>query len=239
MFRVRSRMRSMLMRASARARGPPGQECTPRPKAMCDWAFSRSRRNSAGHSKRRGSRLAAPLRSITGVPAAMSTPATVVDRVVRRKSVFTGLSMRSASSMKLGILSLCSRSSSWSSGCRARCRMRVGEEPGGGLLAGGEQEGGGAHDGGDLGRGAVGVGGEGQVGEHVLAGRRRDGPRGSRRSSRRARPAGSAARRAGCRRRPRRRPCSGRSPRGTAGAPSRAPRGGRRRPAWRRAARRR
>ena len=34
MFRVRSRMRSMLTRPSARAKGPPGQEWAPRPKAM-------------------------------------------------------------------------------------------------------------------------------------------------------------------------------------------------------------
>ncbi len=85
-----------------------------------DLGVGRSSRNSAGHSNRRGSRLAAPLRSMTGVPAAMSTPATVVGRRARRKSAFTGLSMRSASSMKSGIRSWWARSSSWSSGYSAR-----------------------------------------------------------------------------------------------------------------------
>ena len=83
-------------------------------------AFGRSSRNSAGHSNRRGSRLAAPLSSITGVPAGMSTPPTVVARRARRKSAFTGLSMRSASSMKSGMRSRWARSSSWSSGYSAR-----------------------------------------------------------------------------------------------------------------------
>ena len=78
MSRIRSRMRSMLTRPSARANGPPGQEWAPRPKAMCSLALGRSSRNSAGHSNRRGSRLAAPLRSITGVPGAISTPPTDV-----------------------------------------------------------------------------------------------------------------------------------------------------------------
>ena len=69
MSRIRSRMRSRLTRPSARASGPPGQEWAPRPNAMCACALARSMRNSAGHSKRRGSRLAAPFSSMTGVPA--------------------------------------------------------------------------------------------------------------------------------------------------------------------------
>ena len=59
----------MLTRPSARAKGPPGQAWTPRPKAMCTLALGRSIRNSAGHSNCRGSRLAAPFSSMTGVPA--------------------------------------------------------------------------------------------------------------------------------------------------------------------------
>jgi hypothetical protein len=55
-----------------------------------------------------------------GVPGAMSTPPIVVARRARRKSAFTGLSMRRASSMKLGMSSGFARSSSWSSGYSAR-----------------------------------------------------------------------------------------------------------------------
>ena len=117
---MRSRMRSMLMRPSARASGAPGHEWMPRPNAMCSLVFGRSTRNSAGHSNRRGSRFAAPLSSITGVPAAMSTPPIVVARRASRKSAFTGLSIRSASSMKSGMRSRCARSSSCSSGYSAR-----------------------------------------------------------------------------------------------------------------------
>ena len=68
----------MLTRVSMRASGPPGQLWTPRPKARCSRALPRSTRNSAGSSKRRGSRLAAPLSTIRVAPAGMSTPATVV-----------------------------------------------------------------------------------------------------------------------------------------------------------------
>src|SRR3546814_3220973 len=88
---------------------------------MCDCALARSRRSAAGHANRRGSRLAAPLSIIRGVPAATRTPPTVVVCVVSRKSVFTGLSTRSTSSRKSGILLRSSRSWSCISGCSARC----------------------------------------------------------------------------------------------------------------------
>src|SRR5437588_606495 len=42
MSRIRSRMRSMLMRPSVRAKGPPGQEWAPRPKARCSLEFGRA-----------------------------------------------------------------------------------------------------------------------------------------------------------------------------------------------------
>ena len=98
----------------------------------------------------------------------MSTPATVVERWARRKSVFTGLSSRSTSSRKPGIRSWSVRSSSCSSGWSGQVPQGVGETVGG-LLAGGEQEGRRPHDRGDLRRAAVGVGREREVGEHVLA----------------------------------------------------------------------
>ncbi len=132
-------------------------------------ALSRSRWNSAGHSKRRGSRLAAPFSSITGVPAGISTPPIVVERRARRKSVFTGLSTRSTSSRKAGIRSRSARSSSCSSGCSASSFSAPGEQAGGGLLAGREQERRRPHDRGHLGRGPVRVGRQRQVGEHVGA----------------------------------------------------------------------
>ena len=45
---MRASSRSMLMRVSARASGPPGQAWGPRPKARCSLAFARSIWNSAG-----------------------------------------------------------------------------------------------------------------------------------------------------------------------------------------------
>ena len=149
---MRSRIRSMLTRPSARASGPPGQAWTPRPNAMCTLALGRSIRNSSGHSNSRGSRFAAPFSNMTGVPGAMSTPATLTCRRARRKSALTGLSMRRASSMKPGMRSLCARSSSWSSGYSAQVLQADGQEPRRRLLAGGEEEGRRPHDVGDVGR---------------------------------------------------------------------------------------
>ena len=65
---------------------------------------------------------------------------------------------------------LSARSVSCSSGCSASCLERGGEEPSGCLLPGGEQKGRGQHHRGHIGRGAVGVGGQRQFGQHVLAG---------------------------------------------------------------------
>ena len=225
----------MLIRPSARARGPPGQEWAPRPKATWDWALGRSARNSAGHSNCRGSRLAAPLSSMTGVPAAISTPPTDVVRRARRKSAFTGLSIRSTSSRKPGIRVAVGPQLVLQLGVLGQVLQRRRQQPGGRLLPGGEQEGGGPHHRGDLRRGAVGVGGQGQVGEHVLAGL---APPvldvlgeplvepGQGVLARAALLAGAdLAGGAG----------SARSPPGSAGGPPRAPRAGRPPPAWRRA----
>ena len=229
----------MLIRPSARASGPPGQEWTPRPKAMWAWALGRSMRNSAGHSNRRGSRLAAPLSSMTGVPAAMSTPPIDVVRRARRKSAFTGLSTRSTSSRKSGIRSRVGPQLVLQLRVLGQVLQRRGQQAGRRLLAGGEQERRGPHHRGDLRRGAVGVGGQRQVGEHVLA---RLAPPvldvlgeplvepGQRVLARAALLAGTDLA-DGAR--------SGRSPRGSVGGPPRAPRAGRRPPAWRRAGRRR
>ena len=86
----------MLIRVSARASGPPGQACGPRPKARCSLALGRSIRNRSGSSKRRGSRPAAPLSTMTVEPAGMSTPPTVAPVRASRKSPFTGLSIAQA-----------------------------------------------------------------------------------------------------------------------------------------------
>ena len=117
-----------------------------------------------------GSRLAAPLSSMTGVPAGMSTPPNVVVRRARRKSAFTGLSIRSTSSRKSGIRSRSARSSSCSVGVLGEHLEGGGEQAGGGLLPGGEQERRRAHHRGDVRGAAVRVGGEGQIGHDVLAG---------------------------------------------------------------------
>ena len=106
----------MLMRASARASGPPGQAWGPRPKARCSLAFSRSMWNSAGSSKRRGSRPAAPLTTITVVPAGISTPPTVAARAGKPEVALDRTLDPQDSSTKPGMRSRSSRSSSWSSG---------------------------------------------------------------------------------------------------------------------------
>ena len=143
---MRSRMRSRLTRPSARASGPPGQEWAPRPKAMWACALGRSMRNSAGHSNRRGSRLAAPLSSITGVPAGMSTPPIgrraageaevglhrALDPQHLLEEVRDAVAVGAQLVLQLGVL--------------GEVLQRGGEQAGGRLLAGGEQERRGAHD---------------------------------------------------------------------------------------------
>ena len=78
------------------------------------------------------------------MPAGMSTPPTDVVRRARRKSAFTGLSMRSVSSMKSAMRSWFARSSSWRSGFSASCFKRRGQQPGRRLLPRREEERGGA-----------------------------------------------------------------------------------------------
>ena len=169
MSRIRSRMRSRLTRPSARASGPPGQEWAPRPNAMWAWALGRSTRNSAGHSNRPGSRLAAPLSSITGVPgrdvdAADGRGAAgeaevglhrALDAQRLLDEVRDAVAVRPQLVLELGVL--------------GEVLQRGGEQTGGRLLAGGEQERRRAHDRRHLGRRPVGVGRQRQVGEHVLA----------------------------------------------------------------------
>ena len=169
MFLVRSRMRSMLMRPSAPQRQrAPGQEWAPRPKATWDWTLGRSARNSRGTRSRRGSRLAAPFSSMTGVPAVISTPPMEVVRRASRKSVFTGLSTRKDLFEEVGdpvavcpqlVLEL-----------RVLGQVLQGrrEQPRRRLLPGGEQERRGSHYRGDIWRRTVWIGGESQIGEDVM-----------------------------------------------------------------------
>ncbi len=120
MSAARWSMRATATFPSARASGAPGQVCAPWPNDRCWRALARSTTKSSGSSNRAGSRLAAPLTTINVVPAGTSTPPTEVGTRDRRKSPFTGLSMRSASSTKLGMRSGWSRSCCWSSGRSAR-----------------------------------------------------------------------------------------------------------------------
>ena len=170
---VRSRMRSRLTRASVRASGAPGQVWMPRPKAMWWRAFSRSMSKVAGSSNRRGSRLAAALTSITVVPAGISMSPMVVGTRDSRKSPLTGLSIRSVSSMKLGIRCRSSRSSCWSARILGDEHEGRAEQADGGLLAGGEEVGGDPDDVDDLGDRAVGERRRGEAREHVRRGARR------------------------------------------------------------------
>ena len=97
------------------------------------------------------------------------TPPTVAARRARRKSAFTGLSMRSASSMKFGDAVAVLAQLVLELRVLGEVLQRGGEEPGGRLLTGGEEEGRDAHDRGDVGRRPVGVLGEREVGEDVGA----------------------------------------------------------------------
>ena len=108
-------------------------------------------------SKRRGSRLAAPLSTITVVPAGMSTPPTV-GRARARAGSRPSPGSRCAGTPRRssGCARGRSRSSCWSSGSLADALQRGAEEAHGRLLAGGEQVGGDAHDVDDLGHRAVG-----------------------------------------------------------------------------------
>ena len=141
MSRIRSRMRSRLIRPSARASGPAragvdaATECDvllgvrpvePELGRALEAPWVTVGRAVEQHHRRPGARC--------------RHRRSVIARRASRKSAFTGLSMRSASSMKSGIRSRCARSSSWSSGYSARYFRRGREQPGRRFLPGREQE---------------------------------------------------------------------------------------------------
>ena len=137
---IRSRMRSIETRPSTRASGPPGQEWTPRAKAMCSRTFLRRRSNSCGFSNRRGSRLAAPGSDHHHGAGGQVDAADGRGLAGQPESLLTGLSIRSDSSMKPGIRLRSSRSCCWTSG-RSPEHLQCGaEQLGGGLLSGGKKE---------------------------------------------------------------------------------------------------
>ena len=160
----------MLMRASARASGPPGQAWGPRPKARCSLALSRSTRNSSGSSNRRGSRPAAPLTTMTVVPAGISTPPdrgggaaepeVTLDRALHPQDLLHEVRDAGAvlSEQLLQVRTLTDQ------------LERGREEPDGRLLPGGEQVGRHPHHVDHLGRRPVREAGRRQPGQHVVAG---------------------------------------------------------------------
>ena len=129
----------MVTRPSARARWAPAQWWMPCPKATWYLAFSRSRSNSWGSSNRRGSRLAAPGRSIIVLPAGMSTPATVVRTLAMRNCARSGLSNRSVSSTKFGMRVAITPQPLLQVGSLRDDPQREREQSHGGLLPPGEQ----------------------------------------------------------------------------------------------------
>ena len=160
----------MLMRASARASGAPGQVWMPWPNAMCWRALARSSRNSARvlelarvavggavehHQRRAGRDLDAADVVGTRVQAEVALdralePQALLDEV--RDELAVG---RAAAAAARGAR-------------RAICSAVV-EQPDGGLLAGGEQVRGDPHDVDDLGQRAVGERRGGEAGHHVVA----------------------------------------------------------------------
>ena len=166
---IRARIRSSDTRPSTRASGAPGQECTPRAKAICSRTFLRSSRNSCGHSNRSGSRLAAAAEIITIVPAGMSTPARLVD--LTRQAEF-GLDGALHAQRLLDE----DRDQAGVVAQRLLQFRTIAQDAQGGaeqlgrrLLARTEQEAGGAHDIGDGGHRPVRVGGRSQFAQHVVA----------------------------------------------------------------------
>ena len=187
-----SRMR-WRMRANAHPALDPRQRATgtgvhPPPEGQMDLCVGPVEAELRRAFEQPGSRLAAPLSNMTGVPASMSTPPTVVERRARRKSDFTGLSMRSDLFDEAGDPLVVRPQLVLEFGVLAEVLEADGEQPGRRLLAGREQERGGPDDRGHLGRGAVGVGAQGQIGECIACGARADGPRCTGRTSHRARP---------------------------------------------------
>ena len=157
------------MRPSARASGAPGQVWAPWPNARWWRALARSTWNSAGCSKRLGSRFAAPLTTMTVVPAAISTPPSSVVTRASRKSPFTGLSMRRHSSTKFGMSCAVLAEQLLELLVLADALQRRAEEAHGRLLTGGEEIGGDARDVDRLRNRAVGKRRGRHAGHHVVA----------------------------------------------------------------------
>ena len=167
---MRSSSRSSATRASARASGAPGQVWIPRPKAMCCRAFDRAGSKVLGSVNRRGSRLAAAWTTISVEPDGTSTPPRVTGSLDSRKSPLTGLSKRSASSMKLPTLERSARSSRLDVRAITEDLQGGTEQPHGGLLTGRIEVGRNPGHIAGIGHRAVGEGRRGHLREHVTAG---------------------------------------------------------------------
>ena len=161
----------MATRASARASGAPGQVWMPRPKARCWRALARAdveRRRvlevarvavggAVEHHHRGAGREVDPAHR----GRHPGQPEVALDRALEpqrspRRSWGCGRARCAAAA--------------GGRGCSAISMQRGAEQADGGLLAGGEEVGRDAHDVDDLGRRAVGEGGGGQAGQHVVAG---------------------------------------------------------------------
>ena len=167
---VRSSSRSRPTRVSARANGAPGScGCRGRTQGAGGRSCAPGR-TSSGSSNRRGSRLAAPLTTITVVPAASASSPTVVGTRDSRKSPLTGLSMRRHSSMKFGKQAAVVAEPPLDVGAVADHLQRGAQQPHGGFLSGREHIGGHPHDVSDLGHRPVREGRRRQAGQHVVTG---------------------------------------------------------------------
>ena len=192
MSRMRSRMRAMLTRPSTRARGPPGQACTPRPNARWTFALGRSRRNSAGtleepgvavgrsvqqHHRRPGGNVDAGDRGRSpGQPEVRLHRALDAQRLFNE--VGDPVGVRPQLVLELGVL--------------AEVLQADGEQAGGRLLAGGEQERRRPYDRSHLRRRPVGVRCRAPIASVRPRGARAGGPRCTGRTRRRASPGRSA-----------------------------------------------
>ena len=134
-------------RASARASGAPGQVWTPRPNAMWWRALARATSKTAGSSKWRGSRLAAPFISMN-VDAGRHVDPADRDRDPREPEVALdgALDAQRLLDEVRDAVTLAAQQAPAVRGCSASTCQRRAEQPDGGLLAGREDVGRDPHD---------------------------------------------------------------------------------------------
>ncbi len=170
MSAIRSSRRWRETLASARASGAPAQVWMPWPKAMCWRAFSTVETKLVGMLELARVAVGRAGRTMTVLPAGISVSRTFVGVRDRRKVPLMGGSRRRDLLDEGGDEAAVVAELLLELGSLAEGHEGGAEEPGRGLLAGGEQVGGDLHHVLDRRQRAVGEGGRGQAGHHVVPG---------------------------------------------------------------------